>query len=185
MQRFAQDFGNAGVVRFYCDGGGCGKPLLVCYRGRAGDYCSRACLLRCDPEREKVKLREISQVRFPGSAKVKSVAHPEVKTREATKVKTALPRKVRIQKFQKAKIEAARTAKIPKATHWKWQREERRAAVRKIRDEVLKSKGLEPTIAAVQKRLLQIGFNASVRSVWQDLRSCPPSAILFDGGVRR
>ena len=42
----AEDFGNAGVIRRYCDRKSCGRPILLCWKTEENDneYCSNTCL---------------------------------------------------------------------------------------------------------------------------------------------
>ena len=169
MQRPALDFGDSGVVRFNCDA--CSKPLLVCYRGLAGDYCSQACRDRSDAERAKakisqapeVKLAPAEKVKLPLSEKVKTAPLPKVKMGELPKAKIAPPEEVKIRQTSppdpKVKLLGRAQRQI-----------ERRAAIRSIRREILKATGREPTIAEVQSRLSPIGLAASVRTVWKDIR---------------
>lgn len=148
MQRLAEDFGDAQVFRLYCDC--CDAPLLVCYRGLAGDYCSRRCLERSDPERLKVKTQEASKVKTPPQEKVKTAALRKVKIVLAP----LSTRRVKISGREERRIA-------------------RRAAIRAIRAEILLNTLREPTVAEVQARLVPLGLGASVRTVWKDLK---PSA---------
>jgi hypothetical protein len=146
VQRPALDFGkDSGVFRFYCDA--CEQPIRTCCRSRdGGDYCSRACLERHDAER----------------AKVKTAPLPIVKTGEPPKVKIPLSEKVKIRQ---ASVPDTKV-KIPSRAQ---RRIERRAAIGRIRREILKGTGREPTIAQVQSCLSPRGLGASVRTVWKDL----------------
>jgi hypothetical protein len=47
----AEDFGDAGIIRRFCDN--CGNPITLSWRGRRGEYCSNACL---NSEKEKSAL---------------------------------------------------------------------------------------------------------------------------------
>lgn len=40
----AEDFGDAGIIRRFCDAEGCNNPIALSWRGRSGEYCSNACL---------------------------------------------------------------------------------------------------------------------------------------------
>jgi len=62
---------------------------------------------------------------------------------------------------------------------WPRAASDRAAAIQRIRREILKSAGREPTIAEVQSRLVPLGLAASVRTVWKDLDHC---RILDDKG---
>jgi hypothetical protein len=160
MQRPALDFGDSGVVRCYCDA--CSKPLIVAHRGRAGDYCSRACLEGHDAERAKVKM--------PQAPKVKTTPAEKVKIPLVEKVKIAPPPKVKIVPPEKVKISPTPVpAPKVKIQGRAAQRSERRAAIQSIRREMLKDTEREPTIAEVQSRLSPLGLAASVRTVWIDL----------------
>ena len=58
----------------------------------------------------------------------------------------------------------------------KAQRMARRAAIARIRRNLLAITGREPTIAEVQWRLAPLGLNASVRTVWKELLMIRPTA---------
>ena len=176
MQRPALDFGDSGVVRYYCDA--CSKPLLVGYRGLAGDYCSKVCCDRADAERAKVKMPQAETVETVGQSKVKIPLVEKVKTAEPSKVKIVPPEKVKIRQMvvppPKVKIRGEGKVKIAPPPKVKIQgraaqRSERRAAIQSIRREMLKGTEREPTIAEVQSRLSPLGLAASVRTVWIDL----------------
>src|ERR1017187_7906236 len=64
MRVRALDFGeDSGITRLFCDA--CSKPVLPCWQGKYGEYCSRACLSRCDAERGRVKILESEKVKIP------------------------------------------------------------------------------------------------------------------------
>src|ERR1017187_7085615 len=44
MEVPADDFGDAGVVRHFCDRPECRKPIALSWKGRYGSYCSNTCL---------------------------------------------------------------------------------------------------------------------------------------------
>lgn len=44
MLQPAEDFGDAGIVRRFCDNPECQRPITLCWKGRNGEYCSNKCL---------------------------------------------------------------------------------------------------------------------------------------------
>jgi hypothetical protein len=162
------EFGDSGVTRLFCDA--CDKLVTVCYMGRAGEYCSRACLERCDAEREKVKMQEPPKINTAGLPKVKAATLEKVKIAQPEKVKTAVPEKVKPPMSSQAKTRHALAPGEKLEIQSRNQRRiERRAAIRRIRKEILKSAGREPTILEMQSRLKPLGLGASVRTVWKDM----------------
>jgi hypothetical protein len=152
MLRPALDFGNSGIVRFYCDG--CDKPIITGYKGKYGQYCSRACLKLYDVE--KVKAPDVTKVKSEDTEKVK--IESKVKNPPSAKVKTA-----------QAPVSASKVKILTR----KQKRIRRRAAIQRIRNEILVSTGREPTIAQLQEHLAPLGLWASVRTVWKDSRIIP------------
>jgi hypothetical protein len=95
MRRPALDFGNSGVVRFYCDA--CSKPITLCYMGSNGEYCSRACLERSDAKRslESVDTRYASkEVTSNGSKSPKvTVSGKVTESAPSTRLKRRIARR--------------------------------------------------------------------------------------------
>lgn len=186
MERLAEDFGNAGVVRFYCDADGCGKPLRMCFRGRAGDYCSVACLKRCDAVRiangprkvtgQSVTGRKVTDDKVTGR-KVTTVRPISLSSNRARKVTgSRIERKVTPLKVTGRSADAA-SSKVTgpqKVTGAPMTRRERGIARRKlmakVRAEFLTGKGREPSISEIQRELAKYGQPASHRTVWIDLK---------------
>jgi len=149
MRLPALEFGNAGLTRLYCDS--CSKPVRVCYQGINGNYCSKACL-DCSDE---------VKVKTPEPPKVKTAVQVKVKTLEIAKVKMPLAVKVKTSQASVRKVKMAGRSR---------QRLRRRKAIRRILAEFSTSAGREPTIAEVRSRLAPHGLDASVRTVWKDLK---------------
>lgn len=58
MKRPAEDFGNSGVVRHFCDNPNCEKPITLRWQGKRGEYCSNRCLNLTESEGEHVTTDE-------------------------------------------------------------------------------------------------------------------------------
>ena len=44
MKTPAPEFGGADVVRHTCDNPNCGRPIVLCWKSRDGEYCSNKCM---------------------------------------------------------------------------------------------------------------------------------------------
>lgn len=62
MEKHADDFGDANVVRHFCDHESCGKPITVAWTGRYGKYCCNTCLqLNENSEKEITNMADTNE----------------------------------------------------------------------------------------------------------------------------
>jgi hypothetical protein len=56
MERLAEEFGDAGVIRRFCDR--CNAPIHLCWKGREGEYCSNVCLKLAEKQQGETQVTE-------------------------------------------------------------------------------------------------------------------------------
>ena len=56
MERLAEEFGDAGVIRRFCDR--CNAPIHLCWKGREGEYCSNVCLKLAEKQQGETQVTD-------------------------------------------------------------------------------------------------------------------------------
>jgi len=118
MQKIAEDFGDAGIVRRFCDNPACGRPITLCWKGRDGEYCSNKCLktegvatMTTEVDVEEVETEETEKP-VSGAKSKKKVPAPAKAAPAAKKAAgKAAPAKAAPAKAAPAKAAPAKAAK--------------------------------------------------------------------------
>ncbi len=106
MEQPAEDFGDSGVVRKFCDDPDCRKPVLLEWRGRNGVYHSLACLKRIERDKN-MKSMTTGTAEAPENDTVTAPEKPiiagRISTKKPAKKATAAAKKTAAKKVKAAK----------------------------------------------------------------------------------
>jgi hypothetical protein len=107
MKKEIAEFGDAAIVRHYCDRKGCGKPVTLLWKGRDGEYCSNKCLKLAERGVTNVTeatttVEETDSPVTAGKKEKKAKAAPAAKGKTKKAVVTKAKGKVKAVKAKKA-----------------------------------------------------------------------------------
>jgi hypothetical protein len=187
MKQRIEEFGDADVYRFFCDGEDCSNPIRQGFKGKTGVYCSEACLKRWDETRfrEYCDYRSKHPLSEPvpeasngnGSHPAPASSKPVIgngngsgpKKAEATAKVFSTPKNTgKYKVYSPANTDQVYNPALPTRPE---RRIERRRLMKAIRTQLLTSLGHEPSINEMKRELEKRGFRVAIRTVWRDLNA--------------